>query len=1788
MMKNAGMTLMALLILLLLRPSVAVAQTDTDSLKIDQHDRELRVAYCSDCVPFQFTNQDGEAAGLIIDFWRLWSERTGRRVEYVSSHWDETLSNVAEGIADAHAGLYYNNERDQFLDYGADLARSAAHVVLRRTVEIKRDLNELDVKSIGVLKGDFLETYLQGRLAGPQVVTYPSYGSMIDDLEAGKLDAFAADTLTAVHFLNERELIRDFAIAPQNLLFSETWRVAVAEGAKQLLTQIDVGFETLTQEEKLQIYSQWDPASLSSVEGTQATLDLADDENIWLLSSGLAVIGALVIVLGSYALPRLFKDETIARYVSSNSFKYSIAGVIGLFSSILLVIVLTTLAESKRSLLATVEGDLKFVLRGTNENLSSWIADRKNYLSILSQDTDLLRHTRALIKQAEDAQGLLASNSQLALRRFFGARGEQFGELGYFIVDRSGKTLASSRDSAIGKENIIANERPDLFESAFQGETVFIPPVKNDALAHRDPNWPAYMRDLIMFFVAPIIDENGEIVAVLAQKHGPADGLSRILQLGRLGSSGESYAVSRDGIMLSTSRFNKTMQDLGLLGGDRDDSDVFRLTDPGINLKDGARNDIDRSSMQLTKMAQSLVDLAKQGVSPSQLFIQSDLEGYRDYRGVPVVGVWMWDPSLGFGLTTEIDLSEVMRPYENLKSNIAALAIGAMVLVVFATLMTLNIGQRATSFMARSKDELEAEVEERTRELIKTKDQFKNLLESTPDPIVVTDSQGTVMMLNKRALELFEYTDAEILGQKVEILIPQRFAKNHDQLRNKFRERPSVREMGRDRELKALSKSGREISVEISLSPIETEEGMIVVSAIRDISERKAAEDLRQRDQERIRLLLESIGEGIWGVGEDGLVNFINPSALVMLGYDESEIVGKHIHPIIHHTRSDGSPYPAEECPMYRALNEGRAFHIDNEQLWRKDGSAFPVEYTARPVFKEGRTVGSVVTFKDITERKKMETELVSARDQAEEATRAKSDFLANMSHEIRTPMNAIIGMSYLALQTELSPRQEDYIGKINTAANSLLGIINDILDFSKIEAGKLELEDLPFNLEEAMSSLSAMMQPRVQEKNLELMIYAEPNVPTGLLGDQLRLGQILINLVNNSIKFTEKGEVIVRVELQEKQLNSVRLHFTVSDTGIGMTPDQVGKLFQSFQQADASTTRKYGGTGLGLSICKKLTEMMNGDIWVESEQGVGSTFHFVVQMGLADEAATADLTPDADLRGLPVLIVDDSPAARQILRNTVESLTFEPIVASSGAEALGLVKRHEERGYPFRLALVDWKMPEMDGIEFNKQLRQLKLKNPPPVILVTAYDTAEMIRKAGREVAGVLSKPTSTSSILDAAMMALGRAALNQNAKLENSDDLKIAISVSGAKVLLVEDNEINQQVATELLERAGLQVDVATDGQIAVNKVHEVTYDIVLMDLQMPVMDGFEASRTIRKDHTFDGLPIVAMTANAMSGDRERCLEAGMQDHVPKPIDPPTLYRALVEWITPRKGLGEAAQVFERLAAEQVDLPDFKNLDKVTGLKRLGGNTKLYRDLVIRFAKDQRDACATINAAVNEGDIELAQRLAHTLKGVAGNLAAEDVRNSAAEVEACLSSEDVIGADALMAELAQRVDALVTEIDEFIAQIDLNQGAEASAFNPIEIRACLAHLRELLADDDGEAEDLFFEYRASLALSMDNSALKNLGHAIEQFDFDTALELVDEQLAQLESVQIELPDLSRLVELLESDDGDAVDEYEQLRPLLNVQMAADQFDALNEAIDQFDFDAAREILRVFQRSAN
>ncbi len=1016
--------------------------------------------------------------------------------------------------------------------------------------------------------------------------------------------------------------------------------------------------------------------------------------------------------------------------------------------------------------------------------------------------------------------------------------------------------------------------------------------------------------------------------------------------------------------------------------------------------------------------------------------------------------------------------------------------------------------------------------------------------------------------------------------------------------------------------------------------------------------------------EERTRLILDSSAEGIFGTDTEGQITFVNPAACRMLGFTAEELIGKPSHATFHHHRPDGSEYPMEECPMFAAYKSGKASRVDDEFLWRKDGVGVPVEYGATPITKDGVLLGAVVSFSDISERKRgeqalrqanflsdmaleltkcgywhvdysdpeyyyqseraakiagevikpdgryhlqnewfarvveadpelakvtaqryqdaiegrspnydviyaykrptdgqivwlhaagslerdangkarfmygvyqditefkrMQDELSLSKQKAEEATQMKSMFLANMSHEIRTPMNAIIGLSHLALKTQLTPKQRDYVGKVHNAGTSLLAVINDILDFSKIEAGKLDIESTDFKLDEVITSVTTLTAQKAHEKGLEFLAHVAPGLPEVLLGDPLRLGQILTNFVNNAVKFTEQGEIRLEIEQVERTGEKVQLKFAVRDTGIGMTKEQAAKLFQPFTQADMSTTRKHGGTGLGLTISRRLVELMGGRIWLESEPGVGSTFFFTVWLGVGSATGTGKIVPEK-LSQLRVLVVDDNATAREILQEPLSTVAAHVDVAANGREAIDAVRRQDATA-PYDIVFMDWRMPGMDGLQASRHIKSDEtLKHQPHIVLVTAFGREEVREEAERlQLDGFLVKPVTKSMIVDTLVSVFS----HEGDEVAAATDSEQSVRLHGARILLTEDNEINQQIAVELLEGVGATVKVANNGREAVEILSTGSqpppFDLVLMDLQMPEMDGYQATAKLRADARFATLPIIAMTAHATMEEKQRCLAAGMNDHISKPIDPGNLYETVgrfykpltrpADTLSPSDGGKDGA----RGAAEK--LPSIAGLDTQDGLSRVAGNRKLYLKLLRQFIEQQGPAVGEINEALAKGDAALAERLAHTLKGVAGNIGAKAVHSTAAVLE------KAIRAKVAPAELESAKQQTAAALDPLISGLKATLGSPAAtvsatsqqpaAVDPVKTREAAEQLTRLLAEFDPGSADFIETNQAVLRALFADGAWAEFEKLVQGYSFADAQTQLEQALKQFTTV--------------------------------------------------------------------
>ncbi|MCH1929620.1 PAS domain S-box protein [Shewanella sp. A25] len=888
---------------------------------------------------------------------------------------------------------------------------------------------------------------------------------------------------------------------------------------------------------------------------------------------------------------------------------------------------------------------------------------------------------------------------------------------------------------------------------------------------------------------------------------------------------------------------------------------------------------------------------------------------------------------------------------------------------------------------------------------------------------------------------------------------------------------------------------------------------MIWNGYIMDITSRKKIEEELEVSEAHFRALFDGSTISIVNVDIKGVILDCNDQYCTEMGQSREELCGNSIFEVLSLQNKDDAK------AQFKELAEGRVTEYRGERRFvRQNGELLWMSVNVSALFdSQGQFESAVVSMVDMTELKTLSNELMLAKEEADAASKAKGDFLANMSHEIRTPMNAIIGMSQLCLQTNLDPKQQNYVEKIERASKALLSIINDILDFSKIEAGKLDIESVPFQLDTMLEDLSDMFSEKAANKQLELLFAVAPNVPRHLFGDSLRLGQVLINLMNNAIKFTERGEVLLSLNLVEQQNDDVVLRFSVRDSGIGLTDEQQAKLFKSFSQADTSTTRKYGGTGLGLAICKQLVELMGGTIGVESQFGHGSTFYFTVKLHIS---SGQKLAIAQELEGMSILVVDDNATARDIMRTTLESMGFRVDTVRSGEEA---VTRCTQQDYA--VALIDWKMPQMDGLETARQMIN-QAKNPPKILMVSAHANQDFLHQIEElELAGYISKPISPSRLLDGIMNAIGRTGVLPVRRNNETLDPKMLIPLKGKRILLVEDNEMNIEVATEFLEQVGVILSIATNGQIALDKLGQQSFDLVLMDCQMPVMDGYQATKALRKRPELADLPVIAMTANAMAGDKEKCIEAGMNDHVAKPIEVNILYQTLLDYLGDKElPVQENTEPASEVKAKPINTdpsdvvkwPEHPELDIDRGLQLVQNSTRLYQRIFDRFASSQRNVVEQVNKAMSAGKADEAVRIAHTLKGLAGNLSSNKLVTLARQLEQNLGEsapyqDELDQIKVLVASICDAIDrakpeAVEVEVSD-VAQLPKEELVQA-------LTVLIKSLEE--ADSDAVAQIDALKPQVSTNLWRQLSPALTM---INQYQFDEAIDLINDVVADLGS---------------------------------------------------------------------
>jgi two-component system sensor histidine kinase/response regulator len=1021
--------------------------------------------------------------------------------------------------------------------------------------------------------------------------------------------------------------------------------------------------------------------------------------------------------------------------------------------------------------------------------------------------------------------------------------------------------------------------------------------------------------------------------------------------------------------------------------------------------------------------------------------------------------------------------------------------------------------QQALQALEDHRLHLEEMVASRTAELKATSDEQRVIFDSATTGIVLIKDR-IIARCNRKLEEIFGYEPGGFVGKSTRCWYEddETFAEAGREVSEHLADKGIHRA-----ERLLVRKDGARFWTRMAARYINKNDiSLGFVGIIEDITEERAAvEELRQITN-RLSLATRVSGVGIWDwdIVNDKLVWDDQMFSLYGVTKDQIAIAYDTWQTGLH---PDDRQRGDEEIQM--ALRGTKDFDTEFRVVW-PDGTIRNIRALAmvkRDI--SGQPIHMIGTNWDITDERAAKEALREAKELAEQAAQTKADFLANMSHEIRTPMNAVIGFSGLALKTDMDPKQRDYLEKIQSSGRHLLGIINDILDFSKIEAGKLPVEYTEFELDKVLENVSTLISEKTSAKGLELMFRIGKETPNSLVGDPLRLGQILVNYASNAVKFTEKGEIVISVHVEEETDADVLMRFAVRDTGIGLTEEQKGKLFQSFQQADTSISRQYGGTGLGLAISRELAHLMDGEAGVESEYGRGSTFWFTARLGKG-KARVRTFFPEPDLRGRRVLVVDDNEMSRIILEELLKGMTFVARSVTSGRAALEEIRSASEAGQPYEVVLLDWRMKDMDGIQTARTIQKMSLESVPHhLVMVTAYGREEVLKEASQ--AGfdhILIKPVTASTLFNTLVQVMGG---KQTPRMDEERRKEVPTmdlgSIRGASILLVEDNALNRQLAVELLVQAGLTVDTAEDGQKSIEMLDQLTYDLVLMDMQMPVMDGVTATREIRKDNRFRDLPIVAMTANVTPADIDRCLEAGMNDHVGKPIDPGDLFGKLLKWVRPREGTpvtGSARKPVKEAIAETGPeptgndvLPEIPGLDTTLGLKRVLEKRALYLDILRMYADNQGPIPEQIRQSLAAGDYETAKRLAHTAKGVSANIGATRIHELAIALEKSIKEmnthEEINKA---LEAYAVEQGKLISGLAEAFPRVAIPELAgDADEARMVKI---MEKMRELLANGDSEIPEYFEKEYGVLKAILGEDGFGPFESAIRQYDFERALE--------------------------------------------------------------------------------
>ncbi len=1660
------------------------------------NDEKLVIALDASFAPLSFVNALGKPAGLFVDIWKLWSEKTGKSIRFRISDMDESLAALKNGKADVHAGLSPSLSRNNWLSLSNPYYGLNSRIYYRTSSRSQDPGADLKGKELGVVSDssqeEFVRRWLKDSVASPK----SSVAELVDSLFKGEVDAFLGEPVVVQSTLNRLGLVGEVAYSKHFNLNEAIGAAMLTEREPELLSLINDGFRDITPDEFRAMEERWIVSTSDRYfEKAGAMVDLTEEERRWLGENPLIRV-------------MLDKNKPPFSYVNENG---NLEGISVDYLKLL---------EERLGVTFQLESQYSWI-----DGLSLAYRHEVDAVAMLQKTEERERYLNFSKPLLKVPSVILASNSNSSIRSINSLEGKNVGYIpGYATYE--------------------------FFRKKYPGiRFVRVPDIPNGLNRLSSGNLDAFIVNLssasfeierLKITNLQVVNEAGFDYEFSIATRNDRPQLAAIIEkaVDTLSAQDREY-IERNWLSIRP-------------GSWRPNKELFiglvlvlvtliliiywnrRLT---LEIADREKAEADlRSRSELDRL---LSDISRQfmdkPLNEANDFFLNKLGSYLEAESICIVS---WDPfpvvdnywsrkphlkpedylqllrhdfSKVFGSSRKDQVYLLNRKIIEKKGDLKALKLMDDLGIRVALYAPMVLFGRVVGGIGliNLKDEYQVYIDEmdllrRIGELVSvaksrqesqdalrhSEERYQLAMDAASDGLWDWDLDNDYIYFSPKYQTMLGYQPDELGSSENawrRMIHPadkqQTVDFYHQQL--EFSDAPFhfvYRIKRKDGSYSTVRNKGQVVFRGKDGTPLRA------VGTLVDITEQIE----RERELSMSRFSLDNAGDHIHWFRRDGFHKYVNESACKALGFSQDELMTKSIldiNPAV--TRSSW-----ERLWEQLTLRKGMTYDTLRKM---SDGTVFPVEVTANYMEYEGEGY-LFASGRNITDRKQAEEALHKAKEAADQANQAKSNFLANMSHEIRTPMNAIIGLSHLVQETELNIKQRDYISKIQTSSHDLLGIINDILDFSRIEAGKLNMESIEFDLGDVFDNMYNLTNIKAEEKGLSLTYDIEPDVPRHLKGDPLRLGQILVNLTHNALKFTSKGGVSIRVHLLGINKNNARLEFIVSDTGIGISQEQQNKLFQSFSQVDGSTTRKFGGTGLGLAICRSLVQLMSGDITVESRPDHGSVFRFHVEMGIAKQLPVLGHA----LTGLTVLVVDDNADARMLLLNHLESFGCEALEAENSEQALTLISgRNGHNATAISLALLDWRMPDVDGIELAEQIRQLDLKVQPALIMVSAYGREEVMARASGRVDAFLIKPVTSSVLVETMLRTVNRQMAKTEKASANAAENEEGLS---GHILLAEDNEINRQVARELLQSMGLTVTMVTNGRETVDLLKMQNFDLVFMDIQMPEMDGYQATRIIRESRTTEELVIIAMTAHAMTGDRERCLQAGMNDHIAKPLDPEELKGVVSQWLLKNQSVKEMSNSNNDAVATTIAVREIAGIDYEAGLARVMGNVELYEKLLSGFWVEQHEDLNDLQNSLDRNDWQAARLLVHSIKGAAGSLGAEALYTAASRLEHSLRSNNALPDVDLMNAFSQAftvaMDAL-KELDNDVQELDhFGEGqVEVERLNFL-ITAMIQQLR----DGDADVVNALPELLQGLSEQITHKQLNEFQKAVNSFDFDQA----------------------------------------------------------------------------------